>query len=89
MTSDRNLLRAALDRDRRVASSFVGRLVRWLSSDACAVGRLRLELERCRFNHAHEMTRLQTLVDDGTLERLHATLARRTSADPDDEPEMV
>lgn len=76
MTPPHDLLRAQLDREARRASSLVGRLVGWLSSDARAVGRLRFELERCRLHHAHELNRLRTLVDAGTLERM-AEAARR------------
>ena len=65
-----DLLRAQLDQDTRRRSTLAGRLVAWLSNDARAVRRLRYELERCRINHAHEMNRLRTLVDAGTLRRM-------------------
>jgi hypothetical protein len=70
MTPPQDLLRAQLDREGRRSSSFVGRLVGWLSTDSRAVAGLRFELERCRIHHAHELNRLRTLVDAGTLERM-------------------
>jgi hypothetical protein len=70
MTPPHDLLRAQLDRDQRRDGTLVGRLVAWLSRDARAMGRLRFELERCRIQHAHEMNRLRTLVDTGTLKRM-------------------
>jgi len=71
-----DLLRAQLDRDARYRSTLVGRLVRWLSADARAVGRLRHELERCRLHHDHEINRLRTLVDAGALHRMAQAAAR-------------
>ena len=82
MTPPHDLLRAQLDSDGRRSSSLVGRLVRWLSSDTRAVGRLRFELERCRIHHAHEMNRLRTLVDAGALQRM-ADAAERGLGDVD------
>jgi hypothetical protein len=82
MTPRYDLLRAQLDADQRRRSTLVGRLVAWLSTDARAVTRLRHELERCRINHAHEMNRLRTLVDAGTLRRM-AEAAERGLAAPE------
>ena len=82
MMPPHDLLRAQLDSDARRGSSLVGRLVRWLSSDTRAVGRLRFELERCRIHHAHEMNRLRTLVDAGALQRM-ADAAERGLGDVD------
>ena len=65
MTGSRDLLRAQLDRDARSTQTLAGRIARWLSSDFRTLGPLRLELERCRFNHRHEMSRLRTLIDGG------------------------
>ncbi len=86
MTPPHDLLRAQLDRETRRDSSLVGRLVGWLSTDTRAVGRLRFELERCRLHHAHEMNRLRTLVDAGTLERMADAAQRglRGSSEPED-----
>ena len=75
-----DLLRAQLDHDGRRRSTLVGRLVAWLSTDARAVSRLRFELERCRINHAHEMNRLRTLVDAGTLRRMAEAAERGLQA---------
>lgn len=80
MTPPPDLLRAQLDDDGRRRSSLVGRLVRWLSTDARALGRLRVELERCRIHHAHEVNRLRTLIDTGALERMRAAAARGLAA---------
>jgi hypothetical protein len=76
MTPPHDLLRAQLDREARRESSLVGRLVRWLSSESRTLGRLRFELERCRIHHAHEMNRLRTLVEAGTLDRMVAAAER-------------
>jgi hypothetical protein len=65
-----DLLRVQLDRDARMAPTLRGRLVRWFSTDARAVGRLRCELERCRLQHEHEVGRLRTLLDGGALRRV-------------------
>lgn len=83
MTPPPDLLRAQLDADTRRRSSLVGRLVRWLSTDARALGGLRVELERCRIHHAHEVNRLRTLIDAGALERMRAAASRELGAGPD------
>ncbi|MFP4127360.1 MAG: hypothetical protein ACLFU0_12035 [Alphaproteobacteria bacterium] len=81
MRPPHDLLRAQLDRETRGESSLVGRLVRWLSTDSRAVGRLRFELERCRLHHAHELNRLRTLVESGTGERFAAAARRGLDAE--------
>jgi hypothetical protein len=80
MTPPHDLLRAQLDHETRRGSSLVGRLAGWLSTDTRAVGRLRVELERCRIHHAHELNRLRTLVDAGTLERVAEAAGRGREA---------
>lgn len=66
-----DLLRAELDRDGGDERTLVGRLARWLSTEARALGRLRVELERCRLDHTYELNRLRTLVDDDAFKHLH------------------
>ncbi len=83
MTPPPDLLRAQLDADTRRRSSLVSRLVRWLSTDARALGGLRVELERCRIHHAHEVNRLRTLIDAGALERMRAAASRELATGPD------
>ena len=77
-----DLLRAELDRDGAGERTLVGRLARWLSTEARAVGRLRVELERCRLDHTQELNRLRTLVDDGAFKPLHDA----ADAEPPDGP---
>lgn len=80
-----DLLDAERDRSRRRYSGLVARLVAWLSTDSRALGGLRHELERCRIHHAHEMGRLRTLIDAGTLQRMADAAARGLAGR--DEPE--
>ncbi len=65
MKPARNLLRAGIHRDAEWSSSLPGRIAAWLSTDVRTLVPLRLELERCRLTHRHEMSRLQTLLDRG------------------------
>jgi hypothetical protein len=66
-----DLLRAELDRDAGAERTLVGRLARWLSTEARALGRLRAELARCRLDHTQELNRLRTLVDDDAFKHPH------------------
>ncbi|MFW5833049.1 MAG: hypothetical protein ACOCYE_02985 [Pseudomonadota bacterium] len=63
----RDLLRAQLEGRLERAAGLVGRVTRWLSRDARALHHLDEELERQRFYHLHEMERLRTLLDKGSL----------------------
>ena len=81
MSRGRDLLRAQLDDDARAATTLRGRLARWLWTDLRAVGRLRFELERCRLQHEHEVSRLRTLLDGKALTRLERRGPRRVQHD--------
>lgn len=87
MTLRRDLLEAPLDDDGRNRQTLAGRIAHWLSTDIRTLGRLRLELQRCRLTHEHEVARLRTLIERGDA------LARPRPSDdrmgPDAEPEIV
>jgi hypothetical protein len=74
----RDLLRSQLEGRVRAASGLVARVARWLSRDTRARERLDEELERLRFGHLHELERLRTLLDKGSL----GVVAQALALDP-------